>query len=206
VSKPYNPKDFYFHKAKKEGLRARSAYKIEEIADRFQLLKPGMAVLDLGAAPGGWLQVMADRVGGSGVVIGVDLVAIAPIAKRQVRTAVLDIRAPDFEQQLAALHPGRFDLVTSDMAPKTSGIKESDQARQHELVDLAVSVALRTLKPQGGFVSKIFMGSGFDELVRRCKQVFVKVKVVRPEATREGSHEVYLVGTGLRAAKAPASP
>ncbi len=196
MSKPYNPKDYYFHKAKKEGLRARSAFKIEEIADRFQLLKPGLAVLDLGAAPGGWLQVMAARMGGQGTVIGVDLVPIAPIPR--VRTAVLDIRAPEFDQELAKLHPGRFDLVTSDMAPKTTGIKQSDDTRQHELVELAMSVALRTLGKSGTFVAKVFMGIGFDELIRNAKRSFQKVKVIRPEATRERSIEVYMVATGIR--------
>lgn len=198
MSKPYNPKDFYYRKAKKEGLRARSAFKIEEIAQRFRLLRAGIAVLDLGAAPGGWLQVMADQIGGKGAIIGVDLVAIAPIAKPGVKTAVLDIRAPDFAERLRELHDGRFDLVTSDMAPKTCGIKEADEARSLELAALALETAARTLKPGGNFVCKVFMGSGFDEFLVACKKAFDKVKVVRPEATRERSYEHYIVGLGLR--------
>jgi len=199
VSKPYDPKDFYFRKAKKEGLRARSAFKIEEIAERFKLLRPGMAVLDLGAAPGGWLQVMGAQVGPSGVVVGVDLVPIASIGKSWVKTAVLDIRAAQFMDALAALHPGRFNLVTSDMAPKTSGIKESDEARSIELATLALETARKTLKPGGNFVCKVFMGSGFDDYVKACKACFGKMKVVRPEATRSGSFEHYVVGLEVRA-------
>lgn len=197
-SKPYDPKDFYYRKAKKEGLRARSAYKIEEIAERFRLLEPGSVVLDLGAAPGGWLQVMADKVGPRGAVIGVDLVPIAAIGKPWVKTAVLDIRAPDFEQRLAELHPGPYRLVTSDMAPKTSGIKDVDEARSLELSNLALDTAARVLTPGANFVCKVFMGSGFDAFIARCKKLFERTKVVRPEATRERSYEHYVVGLSLR--------
>lgn len=198
VPKPYNPKDFFYRKAKQEGLRARSAYKIEEIAQRFRLLRKGMVVLDLGAAPGGWLQVMADQVGPTGLVLGVDLVPIAPVGKKQVRTAALDIRAPDFADRLAELHAGRFALVTSDMAPKTSGIKEQDEARSLELAAMALAVAQRLLEPGGNFVCKVFMGAGFDEFLKRCKATFERTKVVRPEATRDRSCEHYVVGVGLR--------
>jgi 23S rRNA (uridine2552-2'-O)-methyltransferase len=198
VSKPYNPKDFFYRKAKKEGLRARSAFKIEEIGGRFRLLRPGMAVLDLGAAPGGWLQVMADKVGPKGAVVGVDLVPIAPVGKPQVKTAVLDITAPDFPDRLVELHPGRFDLVTSDMAPKTSGIKERDEARSLELAGLALATAERVLRSGGSFVCKVFMGAGFDDFLRQCKAAFERTKVVRPEATRERSFEHYVVGLALR--------
>lgn len=198
MSKPYDPRDFYYRKAKKEGLRARSAYKIEEIAERFHLLEPGMAVLDLGAAPGGWLQVMADKVGPRGAVIGVDLVPIASIGKAWVKTAALDIRADDFDQKLAELHPGPYRLVTSDMAPKTSGIKEVDEARSLELAGLALDTAVRVLVPGGSFVCKVFMGSGFDAFLARCKRHFQRTKVVRPEATRERSFEHYVVALSLR--------
>ncbi|MGC4121488.1 MAG: RlmE family RNA methyltransferase [Myxococcales bacterium] len=205
MPKPYDPKDFYYRKAKKEGLRARSAYKIDEIAERFRLLRPGMAILDLGAAPGGWLQVMAEQVGEKGLVIGVDLVAIAPIAKRHVKTAVLDIRAPDFEARLAELHSGKFDLVTSDMAPKTMGIKDVDETRSLELSELALATAKKTLKPGGSFVCKVFMGTGFEGYLKQVKATFARTKVMRPEATRDRSYEHYVVGMELRPPKAPGS-
>jgi 23S rRNA (uridine2552-2'-O)-methyltransferase len=202
-TKPYDPKDFYYRKAKKEGLRARSAYKIEEIADRFSLLKPGTKVLDLGAAPGGWLQVMAERVGPKGRVIGVDIVEIRPIAKPWVKVAVLDILAPDFRERLAEIEKGPFDLVTSDMAPKTSGIKEHDEARSLELAAMALDTAVALLPPGGNFVCKVFMGTGFDELLARVKKHFERTKVVRPEATRARSFENYVVGLSLRKKQEP---
>ena len=195
----YDPKDFYYRKAKKAGLRARSAFKIEEIGERFKLFKPKMAILDLGAAPGGWLQIMADACAPGGTVIGVDLVAIPPIAKPGVKTAVLDILAEDFEAALANLHAGKFDLVTSDMAPKTSGIKDSDEARSLELARLALRTAQRTLKPGGNFVCKVFMGGDFDAYLLECRKVFETTKIIRPEATREKSYEHYVVGLALRA-------
>lgn len=206
VPKPYDPKDFYYRKAKKEGLRARSAFKIEEIAERFRLIRPGMAILDLGAAPGGWLQVMADQVGEKGLVVGVDLVAIAPIARRQVRTAVLDIRQSDFEARLAELHSGgKFDLVTSDMAPKTMGIKDVDETRSLELSELALQTARKNLKPGGSFVCKVFMGSGFEGYLKQVKAAFARAKVMRPEATRDRSYEHYVVGMELRTSEGQAS-
>jgi 23S rRNA (uridine2552-2'-O)-methyltransferase len=198
LSKPYDPKDFYYQKAKKAGLRARSAFKIEEIAQRFHLLRKGMAVLDLGAAPGGWLQSMADKVGPSGHLIGIDLVPISSIPKPWIKTAVLDIRAPDFEAKLQELHSGQFDLVTSDMAPKTCGIKSVDEARSLELAGLALETAGKVLVPDGNFVCKVFMGSGFDDFLTQTKKMFAKTRTIRPEATRERSFEHYVVGLGRR--------
>ena len=116
---------------------------------------------------------------------------------------MLDIRAEDFKSQLTALHDGPFDLVTSDMAPKTSGIKTSDEARSLELSTLALQTARRTLKPGGSFVCKVFMGSGFEEFLKAVKATFERTKVVRPEATRERSYEHYVVGLQLRAPAAP---
>lgn len=200
-SKPYDPKDFYYRQAKKQGLRARSAFKIEEIAERFRLFRKGMAVLDLGAAPGGWLQVMADQVGPSGACIGVDLVAIQSFGKPWVKTAVLDIRAEDFPERLRELHEGRFHLVTSDMAPKTCGVKTTDEARSLELATLALRTAQKTLVPGGAFVCKVFMGGDFEVFLREVKATFAKTKVVRPEATRERSFEHYVVGLELRSPK-----
>ncbi len=203
MTKPYDPRDFYYRKAKQDGLRARSAYKIEEIAQRFRLLRKGMAILDLGAAPGGWLQVMADVVGPQGVVVGVDLVPIAGFNKAWIKTAELDIRADDFPARLAELHAGRFDLVTSDMAPKTSGIRDADLAKSIALAELALETAQRTLKPGGNFVCKVFMGADFDAYLNLVKKAFDKTKVIRPEATRERSFEVYVVGLGLKPVAAP---
>ena len=197
MAKPYDPKDFYYRKAKAEGLRARSAFKIEEIVKRHRLLAPRQAVLDLGAAPGGFLQVLADAVGEGGIAVGVDLEPIRDVGKPWVKTATVDLLAPDALDRIRALHPGRFDLVTSDMAPKTIGVKVTDEARSLELCRMALRVARETLKLGGGFVTKVFMGGDFPEFRREVAELFDEVRVVRPQATREQSYEVYVVGKGF---------
>jgi len=188
----YQPKDRFYRQAKSEGLRARSAYKLEEILERLGLRSlSGKQVLDLGAAPGGWLQILARRVTPSGRVVGLDLVAIPPIGPL-VTTHVVDVRD---RAALDALHlPPRFDLVTSDMAPKTTGIHSTDVARSHELVRMALEVARERLAPGGYFVAKVFMGEGVRELEQELKASFGELRTIRPEATREGSREVYLTG------------
>ena len=198
MAKPYDPKDFYYRKAKKEGFRARSAFKIDEILKRHRLLRPGDAVLDLGAAPGGFLQILADAVGEGGVAVGVDLEPIRNLGKAWVRTGVVDLLAPDALERIQALHPGPFRLVASDMAPKTIGIKVTDEARSLELVRMALRIAERTLRPGGAFVAKVFVGGDFPELKKELRAHFAAVHVVRPEATRESSYELYVVGTGFR--------
>jgi 23S rRNA (uridine2552-2'-O)-methyltransferase len=198
MAKPYDPKDFYYRKAKQKGLRARSAFKIEEILRRHRLLGKGQAVLDLGAAPGGFLQILAETVGEKGVAVGVDLEPIRNLGKPWVRTAVVDLLAPDALERIRALHGGRFRLVTSDMAPKTIGVKVTDEARSLELVRMALGVAEETLERGGAFVAKVFMGGDFPALKREIAALFDEVHVVRPEATREHSFEVYLVGKGFR--------
>jgi 23S rRNA (uridine2552-2'-O)-methyltransferase len=201
MAKPYDPKDFYFRKAKKEGLRARSAFKIDEILRRHRLLAKGDAVLDLGAAPGGFLQILADAVGEKGVAVGVDLEPIREVGKRWVKTAVLDLVAPDALERIRALHPGRFTLVASDMAPKTIGIKVTDEARSLELVRVALAIAEATLEKGGAFVAKVFMGGDFPALRKELQARFAEVHVVRPQATRDSSYEVYVLGKGYRGAE-----
>lgn len=198
MGKPYRPKDHYFRKAKQAGLRARSAFKIEEIARRFALVKRGDRVLDLGAAPGGFLQVLSEMVGPEGLAIGVDLAPIQPLGKRQVRTAVLDVLAADFLGQLSKLHPGELDAVVSDLAPKTTGIRSTDEARSLELARRALTVARAKGRPGSSFVAKLFMGGDFEDFREEVRGAFEEVKVVRPRATRGGSFEVYVVGRGLR--------
>jgi 23S rRNA (uridine2552-2'-O)-methyltransferase len=198
MSKPYNPKDFYYRKAKKAGLRARSAFKIEEILHRHKLVARGDAVLDLGAAPGGFLQILAEAVGEKGVAVGVDLEPVRNLGKPWVRTAIVDLLAPDALEKIRALHPSSFRLVTSDMAPKTIGIKVTDEARSLELVDMALAVAEQTLAPGGAFVAKVFMGGDFPRLRKDLEKRFESFHVVRPEATRESSYEVYVMGKRFR--------
>jgi 23S rRNA (uridine2552-2'-O)-methyltransferase len=203
MGKPYRPKDHYFQKAKQEGLRARSAFKLEEILKRFPIVRKGGAVLDLGAAPGGFLQILADAAGPSGRVVGVDIVAIRPFSQKHVTTAVLDVLAEDFDAKLSALYDGPLDAVISDMAPKTSGIKATDEARSLRLAGKALEVAVARGRPGSSFVAKLFMGGDFEEFRAQVRSHYEDVKVVRPEATRGASMEVYLVGLRLKAA-APA--
>ncbi|RKH41228.1 SAM-dependent methyltransferase [Corallococcus sicarius] len=204
MGKSYRPKDHYFQKAKQEGLRARSAFKVDEILKRFPTsVKKGAAVLDLGAAPGGFLQILVDAVGVSGRVVGVDIVAIRPFSQKQVTTAVLDVLADDFDAKLAALYDGLYDAVISDMAPKTSGIKGTDEARSLRLAGKALEVAAARGRPGGTFVAKVFMGGDFEAFRDDVRKLYEEVKVVRPEATRGASMEVYVVGLRRRAPAAP---
>jgi 23S rRNA (uridine2552-2'-O)-methyltransferase len=192
----YNPKDRFYKKAKAEGLRARSAFKLEEILERLAIRSlQGATVIDLGAAPGGWLQILARMVGPKGRVFGLDLVGIAPVGPNVV-TAVLDMRD---SAALARLElPFDVDLVTSDMAPKTTGIHSTDVARSHELVRLALDLARGRLRPGGAFLTKVFMGEGIKDVEREIKAAFAELRQLRPEATREGSREIYLAAKGFR--------
>jgi 23S rRNA (uridine2552-2'-O)-methyltransferase len=200
MSKPYRPKDYYFQQAKRLGLRARSAFKIDEIAKRFGLLRPGFHVLDLGAAPGGFLQVIADAVGVNGQVLGIDVVEIQPIHKPQVTTAVLDVLSPDFLAQVRSLHSDEFDAVISDLAPKTTGIKSTDEARSIALASRALDAAVALGRSGSSFAAKLFMGGGFDDFRAAVRQAYEDVKIARPEATRGRSAEVYVVGLRKRPA------
>ena len=199
------PRDRFFRKAKAEGLRARSAYKLEEIQKRWKLLRPGARVLDLGAAPGGWLQIVAREVGERGFVLGIDLEAIPPLPG-PVETWVADALAPELIVRLRSEGRAPYHAVLSDLAPRTSGIRDADEARSLELAERALAVALQVLEPSGAFVVKVFMGGGFEEFLRACKAAFSTVRVARPEpSVARGSREVYVVATGprIRPARTP---
>ena len=191
--------DPYVQKSKREGYRSRSAYKLIEIDDRDRLLKGGQVVVDLGAAPGGWSQVLAKRVP-SGTVVAIDLLEMEPVA------GVTFVRA-DFTR-LAGLKAVRTalgdrtaDLVLSDMAPNLSGIALSDQARSMELAEAARDFALAHLAPDGAFLVKIFQGAGYDEYLVSLRRAFVKVVVRKPDASRDESAEQYLLAKGLKGLK-----
>ena len=184
--------DPYVQRSKREGYRSRSAYKLTEIDERDKLLKPGMVVVDLGAAPGGWSQVAVKRVGASGRVIAIDLLAMEPV------TGVTFVQA-DFSTAagLAAIErelSGRkADLVLSDMAPNLTGIAVSDQARAQALSELARDFALLHLQREGAFLVKIFQGAGYDDYLKSLRRAFEKVVVRKPEASRGESAEQYLL-------------
>ena len=194
MGKPYRPKDHFFAQAKRQGLRARSAFKLEEILERFHLIRRGFRVLDLGAAPGGFLQVLAQAVGPEGKVIGIDLVPIRPLALPWVRTEVLDAMDPEFDRKLAGLHDGPFDAVVSDLAPKTTGIRTTDEARSLALATRAADIAQAHGAKGSCLVVKLFMGGDFESFRSLLKNRYREVKVIKPQATRAASMEVYLLG------------
>jgi len=202
----YDPRDRFFLRAKKEGLRARSAYKLEEIQRRSRILRPGARVLDLGAAPGGWCQIAAREVGPRGLVLGLDLEPI-PKLPPPVETWVADAFAPELLERLRAQGGAPYDVVLSDLAPKTSGVRGTDEARSLALAERALELAGQVLKPTGSLVVKVFMGGGFEAFLSTFKQAFGQVRVVKPEASvARGSKEIYLVGQGLKKKTAPANP
>jgi 23S rRNA (uridine2552-2'-O)-methyltransferase len=190
--------DAYVKRAQVQGYRSRAAYKLMEIAQADKLLRPGMVVVDLGAAPGSWSQVAAQAVGARGRVIAMDLLEMQPLPGVQFLQG--DLHAADMEQRLAAaLEGARADLVLSDMAPNISGVATTDQARHRELCELALQFAQSHLKPGGALLIKAFQGSGYREFMQELKQSFSSVASRKPAASRDRSAEMYLLGRGLRA-------
>ena len=194
--------DPYVEEAKRRGYRSRAAFKLTEIDDRYHFLKPGMTVLDLGAAPGGWSQIAAERVGsaeGRGQVVAVDLSPIEPLPGVEVLTQ--DVSADDAPAAIrAALKGGRADVVLSDMAAPATGHRSTDHLRVVALVEAALDLAEDVLKPGGTFLAKVFQGGAGGELVTRLKRSFAKVHHVKPKASRKESPEVYVLATGFRGA------
>ncbi|MGE5639541.1 MAG: RlmE family RNA methyltransferase [Clostridia bacterium] len=180
--------DPYVRRAQAEGFRSRAAYKLMEIDDKERLLRPGTAVLDLGAAPGGWSQVAAKRVMPGGRVAAVDLLKVEPIPG--VHVVQGDFRDAAVR---AALGDGKVDVVVSDLSPNLSGIPGVDQARSLELAEAALDVCRSSLKPDGAFVTKAFQGEAFHSLKKRLEAAFETVKVVKPAASRGESRETYFV-------------
>lgn len=188
---PYKKADTFTKAAKAQGYPARSVFKLEEIDRRTRLLRPGQRVLDLGAAPGSWSKYAAERVGPKGRVLAVDLSEIVAVMPPHVERIQGDVFALA-EDVLGKAGP--YDVVLSDMAPATTGTRFADQARSFELFMRAVDVAERVLAPGGSFVGKIFMSEDFVRARDRLRGLFAEVRVLRPEATRTQSYEVFLVG------------
>jgi 23S rRNA (uridine2552-2'-O)-methyltransferase len=188
-------RDPYVKKAAAGGLGSRAHFKLDQLDQRFSLLRPHMAVLELGAAPGGWTRYLARRLQG-GFVIAVDFRPM-PVP-RGVTFYCVDIQSDDFERTLTeALGDRRLDLVLSDMAPNITGVKVADQAATMALVDLASETALRWLKPGGALVVKMFHGEGVDQWIRDMRKCFAKVVLTKPAASRSESREVYGIATGF---------
>jgi 23S rRNA (uridine2552-2'-O)-methyltransferase len=198
--------DPYVAQAKRDGYRSRAAYKLIEIDDKHRLLKPGMTVVDLGAAPGGWSQIAAKRVGaadGKGKVIAIDLLEMPEIPG--VQFAQLDFHANDAPEKLTAMMGGRAHVVMSDMAANTTGHRKTDQLRIVGLVEIAAAFATEVLNPGGAFLAKVFQSGADTELLAQLKRDFAVVKHVKPAASRQDSSERYVLATGFRGNHAPAS-
>lgn len=190
-------RDEFVQRARAEGWRSRAVFKLEEIDQRAGLFRPGMVVVDLGAAPGGWAQYAARRVGGAGRIIAVDLLAMEPLAG--VEFIHGDFTDDGVEHKLLdIIGEQRVDLVMSDMAPNISGVRAVDQPRAMLLAELARDFAFDSLRVGGGLVVKLFQGEGFDEFVRGIRGVFGQVSVRKPAASRPGSRETYLVAANYK--------
>jgi len=189
---PHKYQDHYFHRAKKEHYLARAVYKLEEIHGKHQLLRPGNRVLDLGAAPGSWMQLTSRIVGPHGLLLGVDLKVIDHPFPSHVVVLQGDIFDATFIEELERKF-APFDVILSDMAPATSGIRVADSARSALLFERTLELVKLMLRPQGHFLSKIFQGSEFHDLLLQVKKMFSRVKVVKPDASRKESKEIYIL-------------
>ena len=190
-------KDPYVVQSQRDGYRSRASYKLLEIIEKTRLIKPGMTVVDLGSAPGGWSQVAAKKVGHQGSVVAVDILPMNPVAG-------VDFIQGDFTEEeilaelLKTIGNKPVDLVISDMAPNLTGMKAVDQPAVVYLAELAVDLAQQVLTVDGIFIAKLFQGEGFDEFVRSTRKVFNVVSLKKPDASRSKSREVYLVAKGLQ--------
>ena len=187
--------DEFVKRARREGYRSRASYKLLEIDEKYGVLRPGMTVIDLGAAPGGWSQVAARRMNGQGTIVALDLLEMEPVDG-------VDFIQGDFtedeplERLLATLGDRPADLVISDMAPNLSGVKDIDQPRAAYLVELAIDLADRVLAPGGGFIAKCFEGEGIEDIRKALRSRFERVNNFKPKASRGRSREIYLVASG----------
>lgn len=188
--------DEYVNRAKEEGYRSRAVYKLAELQDKDHLIKPGMTVIDLGAAPGGWSQYVAEIMKGKGHIIALDILPMEPM--QDVEIIEGDFREDSvFEQLLAIIGDSKADLVLSDMAPNISGMGAVDMPRAYYLAELALELAQTVLKPGGGLLVKLFQGEGFDAYKQTLHGHFKRVVMRKPKASRQRSREIYALATGF---------
>jgi 23S rRNA (uridine2552-2'-O)-methyltransferase len=192
-------RDYYYQKAKAENYRSRATYKLSQAAKKYHFIHRGDVVVDLGAAPGGWIQAARKIVGKTGFVLGVDLKPIEPFPQEYVRTIVGDFTEPQTLQLILDFLPRKADVVLSDASPNISGIWEVDNALQIDLAAQALKIALSVLRPSGSFFVKVFEGDMLPGFVKKVKRQFDAVKVVKPKASRAKSSEMYLLAMNLKA-------
>jgi len=191
-------KDYYYQKAKAENYRSRATYKLSLTAKKYNFIGRGNFVVDLGAAPGGWIQAARKIVGNRGFVLGVDLKPIAPFPQEYVRTIVGDMTEPETLQQILDFLPRKADVVISDASPNISGIWEVDHARQIDLAHKALQIALSVLCPSGNFFVKVFEGEMLRDFIKTAEKHFEIVKLIKPKASRAKSSEMFLLAMKLK--------
>jgi 23S rRNA (uridine2552-2'-O)-methyltransferase len=192
-------RDYYYKKAKEEKYRSRASYKLSQAVKKYHFIKYGDVVVDLGAAPGGWMQIAKRIVGNKGFVLGVDLKSFEPFMQDYVRIIEGDMTDEETLRQILELLPRKADVVLSDASPNISGIWEVDHARQMDLAGCALNIAMETLHPSGNFFVKVFQGDMLQDFVKKTKNAFEVVKVIKPPASRAKSSEIFILGIGLKA-------
>jgi 23S rRNA (uridine2552-2'-O)-methyltransferase len=189
--------EYYYKKAKEENYRSRATYKLVQANEKYGFIKLRDVVVDLGAAPGGWIQAARKVTGKHGFVLGIDLKPIEPFPQEYIRTIVGDLTEPGMADQILSFLPRKPDVVISDAAPNITGVWEVDHARQIDLANMALNIALDILRPGGSFFVKLFQGDLMDEFIQTVKGHFTEVKFVKPQASRAKSSEMYLLALGL---------
>ncbi|MBU0506566.1 MAG: RlmE family RNA methyltransferase [bacterium] len=195
ANKSFDRKDRFYHKAKKEGYPARSAYKIVELSQKYNIFKKGNTVIDLGAAPGGWFKVGLDSLKGNGKLIGIDLLPLNLATPQNAFFLQADFTENTTQDWLKEQCPQGAHWVISDLSPNITGIKFKDTCASYELATMALNFARSVLKLRGGFLCKVFPGGELEALKKDIKSSFKQVKIVIPEATRKSSTEIYIIGT-----------
>jgi 23S rRNA (uridine2552-2'-O)-methyltransferase len=191
-------REYYYKKAKAENYRSRATYKLVQANEKYQFIKRNDIIVDLGAAPGGWIQAARKMTGKHGFVLGVDLKPIEPFTQEYIRTIVADMTDPDIVQQILSFLPRKADVVISDAAPNITGVWEVDHARQIDLAKKALRIAKCVLRPSGNIFVKVFQGDLLDDFVQAVKASFDTVKIVKPQASRAKSSEMYILAFGLK--------
>jgi 23S rRNA (uridine2552-2'-O)-methyltransferase len=191
-------RDYYYKKAKEEKYRSRAAYKLFQAIEKYHFMKRGDVVVDLGAAPGGWVQASRKIVGTKGFVLGVDLKSIEPFPQSNVRTIIGDINERETQEQILTMLPKKADVVISDASPNISGIWEVDHARQIDLAQQALEIALEALRSRGSFLAKVFEGDLLGDFIEKVKRHFEVVRTVKPMASRARSSEMFVLGMRLK--------
>lgn len=191
-------RDYYYRKAKEEKYRSRATYKLFQAIEKYHFIKNGDVVVDLGAAPGGWVQAARKIVGSRGFVLGVDLRPVEPFPRSNVRTIIGDINEQETLEQILSMIPKKADVVISDASPNISGIWEVDHARQIDLAHQSLKIALETLRPLGNFFVKVFEGDLLVDFINKVKRHFEVVRIIKPKASRAKSSEIFVLGMHLK--------